>query len=274
MSALSTSILELPTELKLQVCAYLQAREIVQLRPLCRAFRDFVDTNAKHITDHIRNRELVRLRKLVKYYVTYEGDVSFLEAFTRWIELRGWAYSTPYDANHVFVNLDSIQAFSKHWATLKNYPDLSKQTHAKVNSVAKALFQAHGGSRGDFMRAPLVNESLDRILLSISKLSDIASVTEEECISMRQELRFKPGGRLSGPRRRICRLPGGGITVFKDPVYAPNMEPFHLVRVLHPISYERWVEPKLAIETFGVPGLPWTKEFTYCCESDWAPLDH
>jgi hypothetical protein len=141
MSPQRSTLLGLPSELTVQVCFHLSARDVIRLRRVCRGLRDVVGSNVEHISSHIRLRELTRLREFTSYYVTYEGDVSFLEAFSRWAHLRGWADG---DTEERYVaNQLSIEAFSKHWTPLKTYPDLSQQAHNVSKVLAQTLWRAY-----------------------------------------------------------------------------------------------------------------------------------
>ena len=258
----------LPTELKLQICSYLSARDITRLRLTAQAFHSFVDTNSAHLSSQICAREIKRLREFISYYVTYDGDVSFLEAFSRWAQLRGWAghlTNLGFTANQL-----SIQAFSKHWTPLKRYPDLSQRAHQVAYDIADTLWQVHNHFHwpGIYGLPEIANaEQFTRIMRVVTE--DMGDFTDAECISMYEELRATPRGRLTGPRRGPCQIPTGTVT-FKDEKYAPNMPLCTLVRICSPVSFSRWIPPKQAVEAFGVPRLPWTHQFTYVVESDWA----
>jgi hypothetical protein len=233
-----------------------------------RAFHSFVDTNYTHISNQICAREKLRLRDFISYYVTYEGDVSFLEAFSRWARLRGWAGHTT--SSDFIANQLSIQAFSKHWTPLKRYPDLSLRAHKVAFDIAVTLWQVHNHfySPGLYGCIEIVNpEQFIRIMRVITE--NMGGFTDVEWSSMYEELRTTPGGRLSGPRRESYQLPNGTAT-FRDDMFAPDMAPSKLVRACIPVSFIRWIWPKGAVEVFGVPRLPWTNQFTYVVESDWA----
>lgn len=96
-----------------------------------------------------------------------------------------------------------------------------------------------------------------------------AGFNNEECISMYNELKHTPGGRLSGPARKTQRIVGEEIT-FVNELFAPRVHPSELVRTINPLSYVRWIKAQHAFEIFGVPRVPWTSQFEYCYESDWA----
>ena len=266
--AFSSPFSRLPTELKLQVCSYLSARDIVRLRMIARAFRNFVDTNSAHISGQICAREIARLREFISYYVTYEGDVSFLEAFSRWAGLRGWAdYETraDFDANQL-----SIQAFSKHWTPLKKYPDLSQRVHQLVFDIAIKLWQVHNHFHCPSLYGCIEIAHPEQFIQIMRILTEgMGDFTDAECTSMYEELRTTPGGRLSGPHRQSYQMPNGTVT-FIDDVYAPNMPLSTLVRTCNPVCVNRWISPNKAVEIFGLPRLPWTHQFTYVVRSDWA----
>ena len=269
MAAMTPSVAtltELPYELKLIIFTQLLSQEVVRLRTTCKALRDSIDDNAQQISKVICNRKLTQLKNFVGYYVTYEGDVDFLEALSRWVRLRGWAPS-----EHPFMtgttNRASMDVFSKHWTPIKMYPDLSEQTQKTISGIAHFVWDISqdrnpAGSTGE----DLYRYSFLQRMQGLRQ--DVPGFTDEECISMCNELRDTPGGRLSGPHRENTII--GGKIAFKDSLHAPGPEPSKLCRTVNPIAYERWITPKDAVEIFGVPRLPWTNQFTYCIESDWA----
>ena len=266
MAQLEATLLELPYELKIQIFNQVPSKEIIRLRTTSRALRDFVDDNSEQISKAICTRELARLKDFIAYYVTYEGDVSFLEALSRWGRLRGWAPSNI-GLSRV-ANTTSIDAFAKHWVPIKRYPDLSEQSQRSVAGIAQLLWKVSQdlpGFTGDDRMYRY------QVLRKIQHLrQNIPGFTDEECISMYNELKHTaPGERLPGPPRKIQRIVSDEMA-FVDPTYAPNPEPSKLWRTVNPIAHERCITAKVAVEVFGVPRLPWTNQFTYCIESDWA----
>jgi hypothetical protein len=263
MSPVKATLPELPCELKLQIFAHLTARDIIRLRATTQALRDTIDDNAERTSKVICARELARLKRFIGYHVTYEGDVSFLEAFSRWCRLRGWALSDWGPTNQ-----NSIKAFSKHWTSIKTYPDLSSRTHFTIDAIAQFLWQRSHELPSLTKDHQVYRYEFVRKMKQIRE--NIPGFTEAECNSMYNELKHTPGGRLSGPRRQVHSItdrPDG--IIFVDPIHAPCLELSKLWRVtVNPIAYDRWISPKVASEIFGVPKLPWTNEFTYCIESD------
>lgn len=270
MSLPSRSLLDLPAELKLQIFLHLSATEVTRLRRVCQPLHAFVNDNSNRISNQIKSRELKRLRDFISYYVTYEGEVSFLEAFSRWARIRGWASNTTNMGGN--ANSSSIFTFSRHLTSIKKYPDLSMETQNIAYNFAKNLWRSYmelhnveGYARG--LRPMNINMQKFVRLMS-ERRACFEGLTTAELESMYHELESTSRGRLSGPHREVQELPGGAIA-FRSPSYASSIMPKDLVRNFDPVSYSRWI-PHDEREMLGVPKLPWTNSFTYVVSSDWA----
>ena len=229
-----------------------------------------MDRNAEYISSQVRDRELTRLREFTSYYVTYDGDVSFLEAFSRWARLRGWADHSS--GINDFANLGSISAFSKHWTPVKKYPDLSQQAHDESKWLAHLLWHLTASLERPDRQTHCHIAGAEAWVRTFRNLTrGTTSYTDVELMAMYMELYTcsSPGGRLAGPHREVY-LTGNDNAVFRDLVHAPSIEERSLVRAVNPVSLDRWIPSLDVTETFGVPKLPWTNQFAYVVETDWA----
>ena len=143
MSTISTSrLFSLPAELQTHVLLCLPARHIARVRQVCRELRDFVDTNAKHLSDLIHKRECDRLQKFINHNIAYDDSVGFLEAFSRWARLRGWAAWSLFN-NINICDIESIHGFVTHWATVKCLSGTAEQLTWCTFSIKVAYDYCH-----------------------------------------------------------------------------------------------------------------------------------
>ena len=289
VSTSCSALLDLPSELKLHICFHLTARDIVRLRLVNRTLIDIVKDNVQHIYSLAHSRELTRLRKVINYYVTYEGDVSFLEAFSRWARLRGWADMSVHTGHNTsgIANEDSIRKFSKHWTPLKNYPDLSTTAHNDTFHVAHRLWSQHEYFHGDVSELDdtagvFELDTFTKLIKAYARRN--SGFTDVECIAMYNVLKDTPGGRLSGPHREAYDIPGPppGVfgftpgtfgllrdTAFTNAVYTTGTKQNRLFWTPISLFTNEWASIEELLETFGIPELP-TNQFAYVVKSDWA----
>lgn len=112
----NSTLLNLPTELKLEICNLLPIRDLVQLRSVCKDTKALVD-------DPVSERAFVRTAKreacgaiqsVIKSVITYGAEVDFVEALKAWVKHRGILVFMP-GGQRLDAGIGNTSAFAKRF---------------------------------------------------------------------------------------------------------------------------------------------------------------
>ncbi|KAI6798952.1 hypothetical protein KC367_g3802 [Hortaea werneckii] len=111
-----STLLDLPLELKIEICNLLPIGDLVKLRSVCKDTKALVDdpVNERAFVRTVRKEACGVIQSVIKAVITYDANVDFLEALKAWVKHRGILIFMPGE-ERLDVGVGNTSTFAKRF---------------------------------------------------------------------------------------------------------------------------------------------------------------
>ncbi|KAI7463247.1 hypothetical protein KC351_g15967 [Hortaea werneckii] len=111
-----STLLDLPLELKIEICNLLPIGDLVKLRSVCKDTKALVDdpVNERAFVRTARKEACGVIQSVIKAVITYDANVDFLEALKAWVKHRGILIFMPGE-ERLDVGVGNTSTFAKRF---------------------------------------------------------------------------------------------------------------------------------------------------------------
>ncbi|GAB1733291.1 hypothetical protein NU195Hw_g5752t1 [Hortaea werneckii] len=256
----NSTLLNLPLELKLEICNLLPIQDLVQLRSVCKDTKALVD-------DPVSERAFVRIARkeacgaiqsVIKSVITYGAEVDFVDALKAWVKHRGILVFMPGE-ERLDAGIGNTSTFAKRFKhnqqrnfNVRYLSDLTKDLlleyvlrHTEILKEHRSLYEMDLDEFLQFHRRDARSNGYNREWL-VRVFTTIVTTG-----SFLQDVKFP--------------LPRVGDSL---PRYILTWYPTKSRRT-RLITWYGCISVKALTKLLGVPTIP-PNDFAYCVKTKWA----